>query len=356
MIKVLLILILLSISLTSCTTARQSPAEKIREYKESAEEFHKQEKYNQAIVNLEKALQISKNEFGEKSGETAGIYLKLADFSMTFTEAINHLKQAEFIYQELADMKGLAKTYNIYGSTYVKSQDIDLSENAYKEALRYCDLSNNDTREERFYAYLNLAGLDTVSEEDGLLYYQEAEKLLDILPENKKNYYKMRVYNNLGNSFYNVEQYDLAIRNYEKALEIWVKYKEGGSFRAAQAYDHCGFLYALTGNSEKAFEYINQSLNLYEELKDVELWNRAVAYRHMSVTYILNDSQNYDKAMDYGLRSCKIYIEQANLNSKELEELSILKEALKKLYNKSPFVEKQDFESWYAELLELDND
>lgn len=347
--KILLILILLSISLTSCTTARQSPVAKIREYIENAEEFYKQEKYNQALVNLEKALQISKNEFGEKSGETAGIYLKLADFSITFTEAISHLKEAEFIYQELSDMKGLAKTYNIYGSTYVKSQDIDLSENAYKEALRYCDLSNKDTREERFYAYFNLAGLDTVSEEDGLLYYQEAEKLLDILPDNKKNYYKMRVYNNLGNSYYNVEQYDLAIRSYEQAIEIWLKYKEGGSFRAAQAYDHCGFLYALTGNSEKAFEYINKSLNLYEELKEVELWSHAVAFRHMSVTYALNESLDYDKAMDYGLRSCKLYTEQENLNSKELEELKILKEVLENLYNKSPFAEKQDFESWYTE-------
>lgn len=347
--KIVFLFCLLTVNLTACSTAKQSPEEKILKYMEKAEEFYEQENYNKAKVNLEKALHLSKNEYGDISRETAKIYLKLADFSTAYSESIDLLKEAEEIYQDLADIEGLANTYIVYGSTYYRSNDRDLSENAYKKALQYCDLSDHEMNEERFHAYVNLAGLGNGTEEEDLLYNQEAEKLLEMLPEDEKNYSKMRVYNNLGNSYLNLNENELAIENYEKAIDIWLKYGEGGELRAAEAYDNCGYLYALTGNCKKAINYIDESLKLFGGMKKVKLWQHAVAYWHMSATYALCEIQDYDKAIDYGIRSCQLYTEKEELNSEELKELRLFKDALKSLYEKSPLAEKQDFESWYIE-------
>lgn len=347
--KVLIIFFLITVWLSACTTTKRSPEEKIQKYIEKAEECYGKENYNQAKVNLEKALQLTKNEYGEKSSETANIYLKLADFSTSFREAIDHLQEAEEIYQDLKDMGGLAKTYMIYGSTYSGAYDKDSSENAYNTALQYCDNSSEDMNTERFYTYLYLSGLNNGSDEEQLLYSQEAEKLLDSLPEYDKNVNKVIVYSNLGNCYYDLKQYEEAIKNYNIAINIWLKFQDGEQWKVAECYDYCGRCYIILGNYNKAIEYMNQTLSLLKGVKEASLWDYAIVYRHLSILYSVSEIQDYDKVLDYSIRSCQIYTEQEELSSKELEELKNFKDGLKEYYEESPLAEEQDFESWYTE-------
>lgn len=341
-------LIIFIICLTACTAEKQTPEEKIQAYLDMAGEYFQQKNYDLINPELEKALQLSKKYFGEQSEETAHTYLKAALYS-PLDEAMIKIQMAEVVLENSDDKGDLANIYYTYGRTYARSDKLELAKNAYEEALRYCDMGLTDMDVLKFDIYIRLAASTSSSDEEALTYYLDAETLLDKLPEEEKNKEKIRLYESLGNYYYELGQHQLAIESYEKVVECWIQYEEGDPLAVAQVYDHCGYRYAAVGNFDKSLEYINQSLIMLKDIESAELWDYAVAYRHLSIVYTANEIQDYEKFLKYGIKSCQIYMEQPELSTEELEELKLLKDSFKTSYENRPMAEQQDFESWYKE-------
>lgn len=353
--KIFLVFILFISILSACDTVKQSPEEEIKASLDKAVEYYEQENYTLSEMEFWRVLLLSEREYGEQSKEVAKLHLKTALYSTDFDAAIEHIQLAEVVFKKSDDMCGLAETYKMYGRSYDAEHNPELAQGAYEEALKYCDMGTEDMNDMKFHLYLLLSVLSNRTDEESLLYSAKAEKLVDRLPEAEKNEAKMKLYRNMGNSYYNLKKSEDAIVFYEKVIECWAQYGSKDQILVAECFDFCGYSYAMIGEFDKAVEYINQSLKLLEGLENARLWHFSIAYQHLSRVYAIEEIQNYEKSMEYGIKACKIYTEQQELSVKELEELISLKKAFKKLYEESPMAAQQEFESWYKENVKRQN-
>lgn len=98
--------------------------------------------------------------------------------------------------------------------------------------------------EDKIDIYLALAGMNICSVDESLQYVTREESLIARLPEEEQSEANIKVYNSFGNSYYNQKKYTLAIENYEKVIENWLKNKsETQTYKVARCYDHCGYSY-----------------------------------------------------------------------------------------------------------------
>ena len=106
-----------------------------------------------------------------------------------------------------------------------------------------------------------------------------------------------RAYNNLGNAYYNLGDFQQAIECCTKSLNIAKKQEdregEGG------AYNSLGFAYFYLGDLQQAIGYYMQSLNIFKEVGCRE-WEGDVSYNLANTYYFLDDFQ---KAIQYYTKS-----------------------------------------------------
>ena len=103
-----------------------------------------------------------------------------------------------------------------------------------------------------------------------------------------------------GKSFYEKNDYDLALSYYRKSLKI--NEEIGDKRRIANSYNNIGLIYRKQGNYEKALEYFLKSLAIKKELGDKK--GMGASYNTIGVIY--QEKGNYDKAISYYKKSLKI--------------------------------------------------
>lgn len=349
--KKAIVLCICLILLSACAGVQQSDEAVIKQHLEQAEIYMNQMDFDLAEANFESAIKLSKGAYGEESKEVADLYLELAICNDTYDDAIYNVEIAESIFQKQIDNEGLAKTYFSYGTIYQKKFKYDLSQQAYENALKYCDLSAADISELKFNIYLSLSGLESMSGEESLKYAQDAEQLFDKISDDQR----INLYISMGNTYYNLGEPKEAINSYEKSLNLWQNLKDKEQKdevkkQIAETYDLCGHCYSSIGNPGKGIEYVNRSLEIFKTITDTTTWDFACAYRHLSVAYTREETMDIQKALEYGLKSCKIYLDkESTLSSKEIEELIILKDALRELYEVNLQITEEGFDTWYQE-------
>jgi len=110
-------------------------------------------------------------------------------------------------------------------------------------------------------------------------------------------------YNNLGKAYVDHGQYDLAAKNFLKALEIM---EESGDLLGQAFYlNNLGALYDLQKNYERALSYYERSLKVKEKLEDYS--GIAATNANMGISYF--NLGAYDKAVDVYLKAIEINTE-----------------------------------------------
>ena len=347
--KILVFLSLICI-LSACGGFQQSDETMIEEYLSQAEDYVKQKKYDLAKLSFAEAIELSEKVYGSDSKEVADIYLELSVNNKNYVEALDNVASAEKIFQKNEDNDGLARTFHSYGSIYADFSEPELARKAYEDALRYCDMSANDQSELKFEIYLNLTGVETDFEE--LMYYfQRAEKLI----ENRNDAHLIRFYFGKGNTYYNYGIAEEAAACYEKAIEIWKEMEKDRDMNdiplyIAYSYDCCGHCYIALEEYMKSIEYIDVSIEMFKNIEGVSIGDLATAYRHLSMAYMKLEVPDYEKALEYGLKSCQVYLDKEDeLSIEELEYFKRLKDLFKGLYEETSYAKEQDFETWYKE-------
>jgi len=81
-------------------------------------------------------------------------------------------------------------------------------------------------------------------------------------------------------------------------------------------------------------EYLYKAVELTENNPKSSLWNKAIVYHHISCVYLADDIQDYEKALKYSLKSCQVYEKEITLETNQMEDLKLLKDAFQNLYER----------------------
>ena len=226
--------------------------------------------YSKAIEYHEKALEITKNTFGD-----------------------NHPSIASF--------------YNSLGVSYDILGDHHKAIEYYKKAFEI--IKNKNTPEEKFSSIINLCN-NLGASFDGLGDYYKAiecyEKGLEVtknvLGENHSSITSF--YNNLGVSYKNLGDHNKAIEYCEKALEIAKNTFGDNYLDVATSYNNLANSYLGLGDYYKAIEYYEKGLKITKNTLGENHPDAAYSYNGLANSY--NSVGDYNKAIEYSEKALEI--------------------------------------------------
>jgi tetratricopeptide (TPR) repeat protein len=111
-------------------------------------------------------------------------------------------------------------------------------------------------------------------------------------------------YNNIGNVYDDLGDYDKALEYHNKALEIRKSVLGENHPDTASSYDNIGIVYRNLGDYDKALEYHFKALEIYKDILGEKHRDTAMSYNNIgAVYYNLGD---YDKALEYYNKALEI--------------------------------------------------
>ena len=309
----------------------------IKEQKTSTEQ--KIEESDKCFDKLEKMTALCRYGFEAMIGKVRYLLEFKQDENAALEKGRDVLKKAEEEYYKDCDARGkatlkvlIARAHIALGDGAAAQKEIDDAIEIFKE-LRETDKS---VTEELAQTYVLSAQNHKDSNEPeqeaealfnaGLLYMDELDDYINaekhylsaleiyerLTKENPKNIGDLATtYNNLGNLYSNLGQYDKAEKYYMCALEIKerfatenpAKYREG----LALTYNNLGCLYGDLNQYDKAEKYYMCALEIKERLAENPAkysGDLARTCNNMGVLY--KELNQYGKAEEYGLRALEI--------------------------------------------------
>ncbi|WP_149710160.1 tetratricopeptide repeat protein [Campylobacter concisus] len=238
--------------------------------------------YSKAIEYHEKALEITKNTFGD-----------------------NH--------------PSIASSYNSLGVSYDILGDHHKAIEYYKKAFEI--IKNKNTPEEKFSSIINLCN-NLGASFDGLGDYYKAiecyEKGLEVtknvLGENHSSITSF--YNNLGVSYKNLGDHNKAIEYCEKALEITKNTFGDNYLDVATSYNNLANSYLGLGDYYKAIECYEKGLEITKNTLGENHPDAAYSYNGLANSY--NSLGDYNKAIEYSEKALEIRINTLGENHPEV--------------------------------------
>jgi tetratricopeptide (TPR) repeat protein len=196
----------------------------------------------------------------------------------------------------------LAVVIDTIATRFLLTRQYEQAKNSYLRAL---EIFQNLTGLEERQKALVIAGiyhnLGVVAQE--LREFEEArknyEKALEIKIEFKDRYSQAGTYHHLGMVAQELREFEEARKNYEKALEIKIEFKD--RYSQAGTYHHLGMVAQELREFEEARKNYEKALEIYIEFKD--RYSQAGTYHNMGmVAQELREFEearkNYEKALE----------------------------------------------------------
>jgi tetratricopeptide (TPR) repeat protein len=115
-------------------------------------------------------------------------------------------------------------------------------------------------------------------------------------------------YNSLGLAHYSKGDYDLAIDNYEKAIDLNLKQLGPAHQNVAAAYNNLGLAYNSKGDHDEAIDYYNRALKILIKKLGATHENVATTYNNIGLAY--TGKRDYDAAIQYNRKALEIDLEK----------------------------------------------
>ncbi|MDE1208274.1 tetratricopeptide repeat-containing sensor histidine kinase [Tenacibaculum larymnensis] len=203
-------------------------------------------------------------------------------------ELFEKFKKNNFAYGQIYELIHL-------GNNYRKYSLFDKAIITHKHALEIAKRAKND---EFIIFSLNMIGVDYRKKDahkTAIDYNQEALKVAEKIVN--PTYGILRSievsYNSIGNIYFYLEQYDLALKNYKAALKYAKKSKNKWS--QSINYENIGKIKIVQNNFNEAEEYILKALEIDTSIKNH--FGRMICYN--SLAYVNIKTNNYQKAKEY---------------------------------------------------------
>ena len=124
--------------------------------------------------------------------------------------------------------------------------------------------------------------------------------------------YMARLFNEFGDTYRKLGEFDQAEDYYQKALEIEVKQLGPNHVDVATSYNNIGQVYSKKGDFDKAMDYYQRALEIKEKQLCPNHVDVAVSYNNIGLVY--SKKGDFDKAMDYFQRALEIQEKQLSPN------------------------------------------
>lgn len=259
--------------------------------------FRVQGKYDLASENYRKSLLINE-ELQDKEGIAAALNSLggLAYYLRDYTQALDYFSRSLALYEELGYRPRANAVRGNLSTTYVELGQLDLAlELAQKylseagEAKMTASRANNLLGNLYFYQSNTALALE---------YYQKSLALKEELGLNDDIGISL---NNIAGVHARQGNYQLALDYYRRALEKRGATKEG----VAETLNRIGEVYALLGDPKQAFEYLQKSIAIAEEIKD----RHRIASLLNGMGDTLREQAELQKALDYYRRADALFEE-----------------------------------------------
>jgi tetratricopeptide (TPR) repeat protein/DNA-binding CsgD family transcriptional regulator len=185
---------------------------------------------------------------------------------------------------------GVAENVATLGDNYVAKDRLDEAKLYYTESLDYFDLETNlfdHTQISMILGNINLAQNKYI---EALKLYQSC---LDVSKENDFKPLLPHLYNNLGNLYLDIEDYDDAQNNYIEAQGLFIEM--GDAYTAAIVLSNIANIKNILGNTEDA---ISGYLDVIRVFSINENW-ADIARSYNLIAQIYYDQERYEKSEEY---------------------------------------------------------
>lgn len=219
-----------------------------------------------------------------------------------YEESMRKAKLAERIAlrHELKDV--LARSTMLQGNVLKQIGEYTRAINQYNEAAKYYENEGNNIYQSSVLN--NIANTYLVANliPSSIDYYKRAIKVNQL----------SSAYKGMGDAYVRQENYELALQNYEKGLELYQL--ENDSFGITMVRNGQASVYFKQGKTEKALELFNLALELARSTN--QKFTLESSYRGIANTYFVQ--KNYEKA--------QVWVDQAiNLATEVNEKAALLK-------------------------------
>ncbi|MBL4652800.1 MAG: tetratricopeptide repeat protein [Flavobacteriales bacterium] len=243
-------------------------------YADSAFNISKRIGYNEGVVTAYLSI--------------GNYYEEMGDYSKSLENYLAGLSLAE----QISNISIVADCYINIGATYYYTSNLELA------------LKNWELAQENYNKANDMDGVGIAIGNISLIYFiQEDYKkaihydslALNMVIEHGNSYQIARAYNNLGGSFHIIEEYELAIENYNKAIEVNLVSEVINYRSIISSYVNLGSVYLETKNYSNAKKYYQYAENTCDSIdNDEQLTNVYEGF-----TSFYEETENYQEALRY---------------------------------------------------------
>lgn len=200
----------------------------------------------------------------------------------------------------------IATAYNQLANTYYKLRNADEAMKYQRKALEYREMISADELQ-MAHTYNDLGNIYGSQRryKEALMYHRRALRIAQRYAlRNKETVDLAKYYTNVGLSSYKLMDYDQALNNLLRALEIFKSLLSDNHPDIAQAYSSVSMVYDRMGMHEQALQYQWEALRIFEQALPDDHPELARAYNNIGNT--LRNLKDYKKALAYQERALEI--------------------------------------------------
>ena len=179
--------------------------------------------------------------------------------------SIGNLAQQDSLLNILANENEINKISILEELSKIPDISIEQRVQYLKQAIGIAEDINNPMAKANTLYELGIAYENKGNFEDALVVCQES---LALFNANNKLFESTKVLTLIGAVYIYLENFDMAINHFKKALEI--RYKLGDQIQIANALTNLGNVAGITGKLDEAMEYYGKALKIREEFHDLK--------------------------------------------------------------------------------------
>jgi tetratricopeptide (TPR) repeat protein len=207
-----------------------------------------------------------------------------------YSQAVDHLLQAEKIFRDSHDKEKLARNLNLLGSVYYSNKQADLSQRLFNEALQLALEMKNLHSIAQTYGNIGHLYEKRLLYDSAFIFQQKA---LQTYQQAGDSMGMAKIFENIGSIYEDWKQFDSARLCFEKALLINQHYHD--DIAQIEILNNLGDVHRKTGRYAEGLAFTRRALQLAN--KTQAQYQLASAYRDMARGYEL--LHRYDSAYYY---------------------------------------------------------
>jgi len=198
------------------------------------------------------------------SGHGAGVWFKLKNYDK-LVEAYSNIINLIENDPEFKDYSGTGRSYAGRAKAYYLLGQYDNAIADSKKALASGSHEGHGYAIVEVHRYLGKTYHKTGKRKEAEKEFKQAIELYADKTGSKIKRLAISGYTGRGLCYLDIKEYDRAISDFEKVIELNTPYEQGKSRGYAEAQKNLGLVYWKMGNREKGNEYLKKAIDLFEK-------------------------------------------------------------------------------------------